>query len=137
MIPHPEITEVNRAYWEGLAEGRLQFQRCSACDTAWLPPRAACPACLAPEPGWAVSSGQGRLVSWVVYRQAYADHLKERLPYNVAIVELDEGPRLLTNIIDSAEGEGFAVGARVSLALEEEEGLWLARFRLADREASS
>ncbi len=134
MIPRPEITEVNRAYWDGLAEGRLQFQRCTACGAAWLPPRGACPNCLAPEPTWERSRGRGRLISWVVYRHAYADHLKERLPYNVAIVELDEGPRLLTNIVDSAEGHGFYVGARLTLALEEEEGLALARFRLAETE---
>ncbi len=138
MSPRPEITEVNRPYWEGLAAGKLQFQRCGACQLAWLPPRAACPGCLAPEPTWAAAGGWGHLVSWVVYHQAYAEHLKDRLPYNVAIVELDEGPRLMTNIIDSPEGFGFTVGARVRLALEEEEeGLWLARFRLADAEGSS
>jgi uncharacterized OB-fold protein len=69
-------------------------------------------------------------VSWVVYHKAYAPHLAERVPYNVAIVELAEGPRLLTNIIDSPDGRSLAPGAAVELAIEEDFGRALPRFRL-------
>ncbi|MCC5982920.1 MAG: OB-fold domain-containing protein [Rhodobacteraceae bacterium] len=128
--PVPEITAINRPYWDGLAEGALRFQRCDGCGHAWLPPRSHCPACLGAEIRWEVASGGGKIVSWVVYHRAYAPHLQDRIPYNVAIVALDEGPRLLTNITDSAIGEGFATGAPVVLTIEEDDGLHLPRFRL-------
>ena len=132
-FPVPEITDLNRPYWEGLEAGELRYQRCGRCGECWLPARAACPACLAPGPDWRRAQGRGHVVSWVVYHHAYADHLAERIPYDVTLVELDEGPRLLTNVIDSAAGASLSVGARVVLAIEREAGVALARVRL-DRE---
>jgi len=129
-FPVPEITERNQPYWDGLAQGRLQYQFCAGCDACWLPPRDNCPNCLAPDPGWKAARGIGKVISWVVYHRAYADHLKERVPYDVTIVELDEGVRLLTNVIDSDAGRRLSTGARVVLAIEEEGGVALARFRL-------
>lgn len=130
-FPMPEITEVTRPYWDGLAAGVLRYQRCNACGNAYLPPRDRCPGCLSDRIEWPVSAGRGRIVSWVVYHKSYAAHLDHRIPYNVAIVALDEGPRLLTNIIDAPDGKGLSTGARVALSIETEEGLALARFRLA------
>ncbi|MEQ9488006.1 MAG: OB-fold domain-containing protein [Alphaproteobacteria bacterium] len=129
-FPAPEITEVSRPYWEGLAGGVLKFQHCGSCGERWLPARSACPACLAPDPAWLTASGAGQVVSWVVYHHAYADHLQDKVPYDVTIVELDEGPRLLTNIVNSRAGADLHVGSRVNLAIETEEGVALARFRL-------
>lgn len=131
-FPIPEITDVSRPYWEGLAAGSLIYQQCGSCEANWLPPRSACPSCLAPEPEWRNASGGGRVVSWVVYHHAYADHLKDKVPYDVTIVELDEGLRLLTNIVNSNAGADLRVGTRVTLAIEEEKGVALARFRLLE-----
>ncbi|WP_114965674.1 Zn-ribbon domain-containing OB-fold protein [Alkalilacustris brevis] len=128
--PMPEITDINRPYWDGLAQGELRFQRCDGCGHAWLPARTHCPQCLGARAQWQVASGRGQIVSWVVYHRAYAPHLQDQIPYNVAIVALEEGPRMLTNITDSATGEGFAIGAPVELTIEEEDGLHLPRFRL-------
>lgn len=129
-FPVPEITDVSRPYWEGLAKGTLSFQCCLSCGTNWLPPRSTCPACLGDRTAWTEASGTGHVVSWVIYHHAYANHLKDKVPYNVTIIELDEGPRLLTNVTDSDAGTRLTVGARVTLAIEEEEGVALARFRL-------
>ncbi|MFO1269919.1 MAG: OB-fold domain-containing protein, partial [Rubrivivax sp.] len=104
-LPQPEITEVSRPYWQALREGRLVFQRCG-CGHAWLPARSECPVCLASAASnarWEQASGRGTLVSWVVYHTAYHPAFESRLPYNVALVQLAEGPRLLTNIIDGPE----------------------------------
>ena len=68
---------------------------------------------------------------WVVYHTAYDDAFRDRLPYDVTCVELDEGPRLLTNVTDSEAGRNLALGARVSLQIEYEGELALARFKLA------
>jgi uncharacterized OB-fold protein len=128
--PVPEITDLNRPYWDGLNEGRLLVQWCASCGHTWLPPRPTCPACLAPDAHWRQSNGTGRIISWVVYHRAYADHLEDRIPYDVTLVELDDGVRLLTNVIDSDAGKALRVGARVRLAIEHQEGIALARFRL-------
>lgn len=131
-LPAPSIDDRSRPYWNGLAEGELRFQHCAACGRNWLPARDACPACLSAAPEWRRSAGMGRVVSWVVYHTAYHESLKDRIPYNVALVELDEGPRLLTNIVGVKGGDGIAAGARVRLAIETEGTVALARFRLAE-----
>lgn len=128
----PEIkrTPASEPYWRALSEGRLDHQHCPACGASWLPARAQCPSCLSADTEWRPSSGRGRVVSWIVYRKAYAPHLEARLPYSVAIVELAEGPRILTNIVDSPDGHGLSEGCDVVLAIEEDYGLSLPRFRL-------
>lgn len=134
-FPAPEITEVNRPYWEGLQAGELRYQLCDDCGHGWLPARRYCPNCLSENAKWTRSSGQGRVVSWVVYHRAYADYFKARVPYDVTIVELDEGPRLLSNVVDSEAGSRLFEGARVTLAIEVEEGVALAKFRLVSSQS--
>ncbi|EJN06741.1 OB-fold domain-containing protein [Phyllobacterium sp. YR531] len=129
-FPTVNITDVNRPYWDGLAEGKLRYQCCEACGNTWLPSRANCPKCLAADPKWREASGRGRVISWVVYHTAYTDHLKARVPYDVTLVELDEGPRLLTNVIDSEAGKKLTPDAPVALSIESEEGVSIPRFRL-------
>jgi uncharacterized protein len=130
QLPTPEINEVNRAYWEGLAQGRLQFQQCTSCKHVWLPARSHCPSCLSAETTWQQASGRGHVVSWVVYRVAYHDTLKDRVPYDVTVVELEEGPRLLTNVINSDAGATLDVDATVELVIELEGETHVPRFRL-------
>lgn len=133
-FPAPELTDLNRPYWQGLTEGRLMYQQCTACGCNWLPARAACPNCLAPDPEWQRSHGRGKVISWVVYHHAYADHLEEHLPYDVTIVELDEGPRMLSNIVDSDAGRALRPGLPVTLNIDTVEGVALARFRIAAKD---
>lgn len=128
----PEIieTKITAPYWTALREGRLDYQHCTACGHTWLPARANCPACLSDDSEWRPALGRGKLVSWVVYHKAYAPHLADRIPYNVAIVELAEGPRVLTNIIDRPDGTGLTLDAPVSLRIEQDFGRAIPRFRL-------
>ena len=127
-FPLPEPTPLSRPYWDALREGRLTFQRCRACSHAWLPPRAECPECLAAEWEWAQASGKGRVISWVIYHHAYHEAFKERVPYNVALIELDEGPRLVTNVVNPEAG--MKADRAVKLRIENEHGVALARFAL-------
>ncbi|MFW7343173.1 OB-fold domain-containing protein [Pollutimonas sp. H1-120] len=135
----PEIAEntVSAPYWQALREGRLDFQHCGNCGNSWLPPRNHCPSCLASDVSWLTATGKGRLQSWVVYHKAYAPQLNDRIPYNVAIVELVEGPRLLTNIIGCPDGKGLSPNAKVQLCIEEDFGRCLPRFRLKNAKARS
>lgn len=124
--PLPQVTELTKPYWDALDHGHLVFQRCGACEHAWLPARQECPKCLSPDARWEKAGGGGRVVSWVVYHSAYHDAFKDRLPYVVAIVELDEGPRLITNFIGPREA--LRGDIPVSLVIEREQGFALARF---------
>jgi uncharacterized OB-fold protein len=97
-LPLPEITDLTRPYWDGLAEGVLRFQRCRSCGHAWLPARNACPRCLAADAGWETAQGSGRVVSWVVFHKAYHPAFADRIPYSVAIISLTEGPQLIAGL---------------------------------------
>jgi uncharacterized OB-fold protein len=127
-FPLPEPTPLTKPYWDALQRGRLVYQRCRRCAHAWLPPREECPECLHPDWEWTQASGRGRVVSWVVFHRAYHEAFASRIPYNVSLVELEEGPRLLTNIVNPAKG--IAAGREVRLMIEEEQGFSLARFAL-------
>lgn len=126
--PAPERDAVNSPYWDSLAQGALSFQRCDACGHAWLPPRSECPACLGDSHHWEPSAGGARLVSWVVYHIAYHPAFKDRLPYNVAVVELDEGPRLISNVVGVHAGAALAIDQRLRLVIEDEGGTAVPRF---------
>ncbi len=125
-FPAPQVNEVTAPYWRALDEGRLTFQRCASCGHAWLPPRIECPRCLASTPRWETASGGATLVSWVVYHHGYHEYFAGRLPYNVAVVELAEGPRLISNVL--APQQALRIDMKLKLAIEREAGVALARF---------
>lgn len=127
-LPSPTITPLNEPYWTGLSDGELRFQRCDDCGHAWLPAREECPGCLGELWTWTAATGHGHVVSWVVYHHAFHEALADRLPYNVAVVELDEGPRLITNIVGGIDE--LAIGRPVDLRVADEGGMAVARFSL-------
>lgn len=124
-FPLPEVTALNRPYWDALAAGRLVYQRCG-CGHRWLPAREQCPSCLSPDTAWEQASGRGTLLSWVVYRTAYHPAFEGRLPYVTAVVQLDEGPRLMTNIVPA--DAPLRADMPVTLRIEHEGDFALARF---------
>lgn len=128
-FPAPQPGETAAPYWRALDEGLLAFQRCSACAHSWLPPRSECPRCLSREWQWTTASGAARLVSWVVYHHGYHEYYATRLPYNVAVVELAEGPRLISNVIDAEQP--LAIDMPLRLVIQREAGVALARFKPA------
>jgi uncharacterized protein len=127
-----EPTEPVAAYRAALAEGRLTFQRCSQCANAWLPPRDFCPACLSGDWEWIQASGRAKVVSWVVYHRAYHPAFADRLPYNVVAAELEEGPRLITNVVGIDGAQGLDIDVSLSLHVEADGDVPLAKFRLSD-----
>jgi uncharacterized OB-fold protein len=133
-VPVPVRTALTAPYWDALEDGRHQFQRCTACAYAWLPPRAECPRCLSSEVGWETASGDAHLVSWVVFHTAFHPAFKDRLPYNVAVVELREGPRLITNVVGVDDFESLTVDQPLRLTIEREAGVAVPRFAPARSE---
>ncbi|MDY7546878.1 OB-fold domain-containing protein [Glaciimonas sp. CA11.2] len=126
--PAPQRDALNAPYWDSLARGTLSFQRCGCCGKAWLPARSECPGCLATDWRWEPASGSARLISWVVYHVAYHPAFENRLPYNVAVVELDEGPRLISNVVGIEDAENLKIDQPLRLVIEEENGIAVARF---------
>jgi uncharacterized OB-fold protein len=128
LVPLPQRDALSEPYWAALDEGRHVFQRCAACGHAWLPPRAECPNCLRAEWSWEEASGAARLISWVVYHTAFHPAFKDRLPYNVAVVELREGPRLISNICGIDDPETLVADQLLVLRIEHESGVAVPRY---------
>jgi uncharacterized protein len=94
--PLPVITPETAHFWEGTREGELRLQHCADCGRGYFPPRPFCPRCSGANIEISVASGRAALLSYVI------SHLPApgfTPPYVIAIVELEEGPRMLTNII--------------------------------------
>ncbi|MHA4854518.1 Zn-ribbon domain-containing OB-fold protein [Rhodococcus sp. MSC1_016] len=101
------------SYLDGLREGQLRITRCTVCGLAQFPPRTVCPDCSATASGaWEVASGHGRVWSFCVFHKAYLPEPAPQPPYTVAVVQLDEGPKLITNIV-AAEPAELSVGMPV------------------------
>jgi uncharacterized OB-fold protein len=96
----PAIDWESRAYWEGCGRGELVLQRCRACDTVQHRPRGICATCLSDEIEHFVASGRGTIYTYSVVRQNQMPAFAKAVPYVIAYVELEEGPQLLSNVVD-------------------------------------
>jgi uncharacterized OB-fold protein len=95
--PLPEPTPETRHFWDGTLAGELRLQRCEACDHVYFPPRPFCPECASRSVRVFRASGRGTLYSYVIHHRPAPGF---EAPYAIAIVALDEGPRLMTNLVD-------------------------------------
>ena len=135
----PSPTSESRPFWDACARHELQLQHCQACGRFWFPPSNRCQHCWSDDFSWEPVSGLAEVFSFTVYRRAYAPELADQLPYVVAVVELDEGPRLITNIVGCAP-EAVRVGLPVQVTfLNIAEGVALHAFapRPRDRTPAS
>ena len=131
--PLPAITSLNQPYWDALKRRELRMQRCDQCARVWFPPSPLCPRCWSRQFTWTPLSGRGRVNSWVIFHQAYFKAYENELPYNVAEVELDEGPRILTNLIGIANDQ-LRAGLAVEIAFDDvTPEITLAKFKPASR----
>jgi uncharacterized protein len=97
--PLPTPTAVSQRYWDAAGEHRLVAPRCQRCRSLFLYPRSVCPSCLHDQFDWEDLTGRGRVYSCTVVRQPAHPAFADEVPYVFAIVELEEGPRLATNVI--------------------------------------
>jgi uncharacterized OB-fold protein len=127
--PRPVIGELNRPFWEALGQHRLEVQRCEACGALRFPIGPVCPQCLSDRYGWLQLSGRGTILSWVVFRRAYDPAFEADVPYNVALVELEEGVRMFSNVVGAGLDE-IEVGMEVEVVFDDvAPDLTLSRFR--------
>lgn len=126
--PAPLVTQANKAFWDATAEGRFQLQRCNECDTVLWFPRRQCPSCWTENISTFDASGKGVVYSFAIIRKG-AMLYKEAGPFVVAYVELAEGPRVMTNIVD-CDVETVEVGMPVEVVWHDTgQGNALYRFR--------
>jgi uncharacterized OB-fold protein len=127
--PLPAISSLNQPYWEALKRRELRMQQCDECGRVWFPPSPLCPKCWSRKLSWKQLSGRGRVNSWVVFHQAYYKSYEHDLPYNVTEVELDEGPRVLTNLVGVANDQ-IRAGMEVEVVFDDVTGdITLPKFK--------
>lgn len=128
--PTPTVTPESEPYWEGCIAGELRYQLCEACQRAQFPPALFCRKCRGGVE-WRVSEGQATIFSLTEVHRAPNESFRNDTPYMLALVDLDEGFRIMTNIV--GEGKQHAqIGARVSIVFEARGSLSLPQARLQD-----
>jgi uncharacterized OB-fold protein len=131
-LPRPLPDQDSAPFWAGCREGRLLLQVCPDCRAPRYPPRPMCPACGTIGADWVAASGRGKVYSWVVPHHPVHPALVDAVPYGVVLVELDEGPRMVSNLIDT-EPDEIAVDQRVEVVFEKvDDELTLPKFRRVD-----
>jgi hypothetical protein len=127
--PAPVVNPESQRFWEATASGTFLIRRCNACGAAIWYPRQICPECHSLDTNWVEASGRGVIYSFTIVRRGDGPY-KDAAPYVVAYVELEEGPRVLTNIV--ADPETVEVGQPVTVVFHDTgSGSALPRFRLA------
>jgi uncharacterized OB-fold protein len=109
-LPTPDAE--TEPFWDACKEGRFLLKHCNACGDDYFYPRPFCPKCWSADVEWKQASGDGQVYTFSVVRQNDLPPFPERVPYVAAIVELDEGPRVMTNI-DTSELDTVTIGMRV------------------------
>jgi uncharacterized OB-fold protein len=116
--PLPRVDEESKGFWEACQRHELYLQRCGACGALRYYPRALCPRCLSDATEWVLSPGRGTVYTYTVTHQNQAPGFRETLPYVLAYVELDEGVRMLTNIV-GCDPNIVKIGMAVEVVFED------------------
>ncbi|GAA1826228.1 Zn-ribbon domain-containing OB-fold protein [Planosporangium flavigriseum] len=133
IVPDAET----RPFWAAIAAGELHLQRCDTCGTAVFYPRAVCPHCFTGTLSWFRAAGTGTVHAYTVVHRAFGEFAAQ-VPFTVALVDLDEGVRMLTRIVGARPDE-VRIGARVRLEITRlgdgagDENPALPCFRLAEQ----
>lgn len=127
--PVPVPDEASLPFFEGARRHELMLQRCTACGAFMWPVKPRCVDCFAADPEWAASSGRGTLYTFAIVHQLSHPGFADDMPYNVAVVELEEGVRMTTNIVGCDDSE-FQIGMSLEVRFEAVgEEFTLPRFR--------
>ena len=116
--PLPEISPEMAPFWEAARAHRLVVQRCAGCGTLRFPARDICSRCLSRNADWAPVSGRGTVFSFAVMHQVYHPGFADAVPYAVVVVELEEGVRMLSNMVDCPVHE-LAIGMPVEVVFDD------------------
>lgn len=128
-LPNPNEADT-REFWAATKDRQLKYQRCDDCGTVVFYPRHHCTSCLGDHLSWHVASGRGTVYTFSIVRKAEHPFFRNRVPYAVAWIDLDEGPRLLSNIVGVADvTKDLKVGQKVMVDWEAHDELSLPLFK--------
>jgi uncharacterized OB-fold protein len=130
-LPTPD--EETEQFWAAANEGRLLIKHCNACGEYHYYPRPFCPYCWSHDVEWFEASGRATLYTWSVVRQNDLPPFNERVPYVAALVDLEEGPRMMSNVVD-CEFDALEGGMALEVVFDtvsDEPAVALPRFRPA------
>jgi len=129
--PAIQSTEYSEGFWEGARRGELVIQRCGVCERLRHYPQPMCPECRSAEFDWARVSGRGEIYSFAVSHRAFHPAWNQHVPYVLATIALDEGVRMLTDLL-GVDPASVEIGQRVEAYFEEMPGQGVVpRFRLS------
>jgi uncharacterized OB-fold protein len=137
-FPAPRPDADTQLFWDAVARRRLLVPRCRECGFWIWQPKPVCPRCQALDPEWQPVTGEGRVASWTVIRPPVLPGLAELVPFVIVLVELDEGVRLLGQLVDDegrllqtdGAAEGLHMGSRVSLRWRRQDDITLPAWTL-------
>ena len=128
-IPIPD--ELSAPFFDGARDGRLMLQHCQSCDRWSFPVRERCPHCLAAPLSWRAAGGRGTLYTFAIMHQVMNPGFAAEGPYNVCQIDLDEGVRMVANIIGVANDQ-LQIGMKLQAVFEDVgEGVAIPKFRPA------
>lgn len=107
--PHPAPDADTAPFWDGCRKHKLLLQRCGECASWRFPPRPRCPSCTSDSFRWEPASGRGTVASYTICHPPVLPAFADRVPYNVIVVELDEGPFIVSNLVDGDAAVDTAV----------------------------
>ncbi len=129
--PLPAYDNVNRRYWDAAKGHEFVLQKCAECGNVQFPPAGVCSKCLSDNLEWVRASGKGRVWSFNVFHQVYWESFRSEVPYNVAWIELQEGPMIISNLV-GIKNEDIRVDMPVEVVFEDITEDWtLPKFRPA------
>lgn len=129
--PLPRTDEYDtREFWAATKDKKLTYQQCKDCNTVVFYPRRHCTGCTSGELEWKQASGKGTVYTYSVVRQSYHPYFRNKIPYAIAWIDLDEGPRLLSNIVGVEDPlNEVKIGMKVEVEWEEHEDLNIPLFK--------
>ncbi|MFE5890581.1 Zn-ribbon domain-containing OB-fold protein [Streptomyces sp. NPDC056462] len=115
----PEADAFTRTYWDAAAHGQLLIRRCRACARAHHYPREFCPHCWSEDVTWEAAGGRATLYTWSVVHRNDLPPFGERTPYVAAVVDLAEGPRMMTEVVECGDVGRLRAGMELSVVFRD------------------
>lgn len=129
--PIPDPTPETQPYWDYCKQRELRIQQCRDCGARFFYPRGQCPECLSPDTDWIKASGRGTIYSYSIVRRPPGPAFQPDVPYVVALIDLEEGVRMMSNV-EGSPVEAVKIGLPVEVFFEDvSETIALPKFRLA------
>jgi hypothetical protein len=131
--PLPTLSNENRPFWEAAKRQELHMQQCLDCQHIRYPINHVCPKCLSGRAEWKRLSGRGEVFSYIVFHQVYHAGFARDVPYNVAMIQLEEGPRMISNVV-GVPTDKVKVGDKVEVTFDQvTEEVTIPRFKLRNQ----